>query len=120
MKNLPIPEDEQIRSLMERRFVEKIGEYVAQPRDTDYKLYFTVGKAKIFAYLKRHPKEAQVYFARWAQVNATHDVPKIWNEGSGYRVAWMDHGKPMSVEEYATLEEAVAEHVCMEFGLSND
>ena len=120
MKTLPIPEDEQIISLLQRTFVQKLGEYVSNPRDTDYMSYFSVNRAKVTAYLKRHPAEAQAYFARWSKVTTTHDVPKIWSEGSGYRVASMDHGKPMDIEEFATLEEAVAGHVSREFGLATD
>jgi hypothetical protein len=120
MKTLPIPEDEQILSLLRRTFVQKIGEYIAQPRDTDYMSYFSVSQVKIAAYLKSHPKEAQAYFADWSKVKTTHDVPKIWREGTGYRLARMDHGKPMNVEEFATLEDAVAGHVSLEFGLPKD
>ena len=120
MKSLPIPEDEQILSLLRRTFVQKIGEYVAQPRDTDYMTYFTVNGSKVVAYLKAHPKEAADYFAGWSEVKTTHDVPRIWREGPKFCVASFDHGKPMDTATFASLEEAVASHVCLEFGLPKD
>jgi hypothetical protein len=120
MKTLPIPEEEQILSLLQRTFVQKIGEYIAQPRDTDYMSYFSVNGSKVFAFLKSHPKEAADYFARWSQVKTNHDVPRIWREGPSYCVAWFDHGKPMDTATFTSLEEAVAGHVCLEFGLPKD
>ena len=120
MRALPIPEDEQILSLLRRTFVQKIGEYIANPCDTDYMTYFSVNQKKGAAYLKIHPTEAQAYLARWEEVKTMHDVPKIWREGSAYRVALLDHGKPTDTEEFATLDEAVAAHVRLEFGLPKD
>ena len=120
MKSLPIPQEEQILSLLRHTFVQKIAEYVAEPSDTDYMIYFNVTEAKVAEYLKSNPKEAQTYFAAWSQVKTTHDVPKIWREGNRYRVATLDHGKPRDIEEYAALDEAVAAHVSLEFGLRKD
>ncbi|HXT01061.1 MAG TPA: hypothetical protein VN915_10325 [Elusimicrobiota bacterium] len=117
MKTFPIPDDEQIHSLLTRTFVQKIGEYVPNPLDTDYMRYFSVTGTKVAAYLEKHPEEAKSYFARWSQVKTTHDVPKIWREGTNYRVAWLDHGMPRDLEDFATLEKAVAAHVTLEFGL---
>lgn len=117
MKTLPIPEDEQIISLLHRTFVQKIGEYTAEPRDTDYMAYFNVNGSKILSYLKSHPKEAVDYLTCWSEVKTTHDVPKIWREGASYYVAWFDHGKPVDTATFDSLEEGVAAHVCLEFGL---
>ncbi len=69
---------------------------------------------------KAAQRKAWAYFADWSQIKTTHDVPKIWREGVSYRVAWMDHGKPTNIQEFATLEEAVAGHVSLEFGLPKD
>ena len=86
------------------------------PERVDLRRFITVDRAALLDYLAEHPGEAAAYFSRHQSLIASHDVARLSRDGDAYVTSWMDHGTALSVRRFATLTEAVAEHVLMSHG----
>jgi hypothetical protein len=118
MKSLPIPEIEQMSALLNYSFVGLLGDYVEDAPKYDYRQYITITRQKLLEYLIANPDKAKTYFQKSAvDTGTTHDVPKIWQEGNNYFVAWMDHGRARNPRQFKTIAEAVAELVLVDNGM---
>lgn len=117
MKTLHIPEEDQIRAMLNGSIYDLLRNYGVQPEHVDFRKFITVNRQKLVEYLSTHVGEAENYFRKHSAVEAAHDVEKIWRDGSEYVTAWMDHGRPCSEKRFARLEEAVAEHILVSHGM---
>ena len=100
MKPLPIPEIEQMNAMLDGSFPSLLSNYVENPPKYDFRNFITINRQKLIEFLTRNPDKAKAYYQSQLKVNsvATHDVSKVWQEGSGYFVAWMDHDRPRKSE----------------------
>lgn len=118
MKSLPIPEIEQLNAMLDSSFVPLLGNYIADADRVDFRKYITINRQKLIEFLIANPDKAKAYFYKQeVDTGATHDVPKHWQEGNNYFVAWMDHGHPRNPRQFKTLTEAVAELVLVDYGI---
>ncbi len=117
MKALPIPEEEQIRAMLDGSIYDLLRDYDAQPEHVDFRKFVTVDRKKLIDFLSSHTAEAENYFRKHSVTAGTHDFEKISRDGSEYVTAWMDHGQPRSTRRFATVEEAVAEHILVSHGM---
>ena len=117
MKTSPIPEDDQIRAMLGGSVYELLQNYDVQLERIDFRKFITVDRQKLIDFLTSHPAAADSYFRKHSVSEAIHDVEKIWRDRSEYVTAWMDHGRPLSTRRFATLGEAVAEHVLVVHGM---
>ncbi|MGD0061237.1 MAG: hypothetical protein ABSD58_17635 [Verrucomicrobiia bacterium] len=117
IKSLPIPHTDQIRALLEGRVYQLLKDYVAE-RVYDCKPYLTVERRDIIEYLRAHPEAALGCFNRNKEQrkHVLHDIARIEEYGEAYRVYWLDHGKPHSVQTFPRLAEALAEFVMIDVG----
>jgi hypothetical protein len=76
-----------------------------------------VTRDDIIEYLRTHPSEATKYYKRVSTQNRRHDNDTMGQKDGQYFVAWMDHGQPRFEKTFATLAEAVAEHVLVSYGM---
>lgn len=117
MKSLPIPEDEQIRAMLNGSIYDLLQNYDVEPELVDFRKFITVNRQRLIDFLSAHSAEAENYFRKHSAIEATHDVEKIWRDGTEYVTAWMDHGLPRSTRRFVTLGEAVAEHILVSHGM---
>jgi hypothetical protein len=117
MKTLPIPDTDQINAMLDDSVYDLVCEYIENPSQYNLKKYLTIDRGKLVDFLVQNTGKAETYFQKHASTAASHDVEQIWEEGSEYLVASMDHGKPRSIRRFATLPEAVAEHVLVTYGM---
>ncbi|MBK8402492.1 MAG: hypothetical protein IPL29_16045 [Propionivibrio sp.] len=117
MNILPIPEEEQIRALLDGAIYDLLRNYVVHPERVDFRKFITLNRQKLIDFLSVHTDEAENYFRKHSATTATHDAEKIWRDGSEYVTAWLDHGQLRSTRRFATLGEAVAEHILVSHGM---
>lgn len=117
MNTLPIPEEDQIRAMLNGSIYDLLRNYNVQPERVDFRKFITVNRQKLINFLSSHNGEAETYFQKYSKIEATHDVEKISRDGANYMTAWMDHGQPRSTRRFTTLGEAVAEHVLVSHGM---
>lgn len=117
MKSLPIPDNQQIEAMLNFSMYKLTCEYYHNPSEYFSREYITVDRQKIIEYLGKNPKKAEAYFIANKDKTGTHDVEKIWQDGSEYCAGWMDHGKLTSIRRFKNLSEAVAEHVLVCYGM---
>jgi len=117
MKAVPIPETEQMDAMLNQSVYELACNYYENPNQYDLRRYLTVNRRKLVCFLKANPDKAEVYFQKNKNIQATHDVERIWQEGSRYIVASMFHGQVKSPERFRSLPKAVAEHVLVSYGM---
>src|ERR1051326_2128771 len=104
MRHLPIPKEDQISALLERRFAALVGEYVQHP-DSSMGKYITISKPEALKFLKDNPKLLKEYFEFLQKNRGFHDVFVINRVNSSYEVAWMDHGVARFPRHHSVLEE---------------
>jgi hypothetical protein len=112
-----IPEETQIRAMLEHSVDEMLRQYVDNVSSYNLRKYLTVRRSRIVEFLNTHPELTEAYFRRHSAIQRSHDAENIWQEGPDYVTAWMDHGHPQSIRRFKTLPEAVAEHVLVEYGM---
>ena len=117
MITLPIPKEDQIRAMLDGRTFDLLRDYDINPERVDFRKFITVQRQNLIDFLSIHPDAAEDYFRKHSITEATHDVGKIWQDGSGFMTAWMDHGRPRSIWRFETLSEAIAEHVLITHGM---
>ncbi|MBI2385008.1 MAG: hypothetical protein HYV14_03230 [Elusimicrobia bacterium] len=112
MKNkLPIKEI-QIQGVLTGNWPPEAREFAADP-----KIHLSIKRIDIAVHLKQHPQAAHDYLKRW-EMPCAADIPAIWREKEGYRVAWMAwDGKAFDVQKFSNLIDAVVEHVSMHNGI---
>ena len=117
MKTLPIPETEQMRSMLDGSIYDLLCEYVNDPPRYGFRRFLTVDRQTLVDFLLKNHEAAERYFERQEQVQAGHDVERIWEEDGEYTVSTMDHGSRGAVRRFSSLAEAVAEHVLVSYGM---
>jgi hypothetical protein len=117
MKSPLIPEQDQLRAMLDGSVYELARRYVAKPSRYDLKKYLSINRRQLVDFLVANPAKAEAYFDRQKQSQATHDVERIWKEGTEHFVASMDHGAVRSIRRFSSLAEAVAEHVLVSYGM---
>jgi hypothetical protein len=111
MKASPIPEDAQIRAMLDGSIYTLLGDYVRTPEQTDFRKFITVTRQRLINFLSAHPEIAENYFQKHSSIETFHDTGKIWRDGSDYLTAWIDHGQAQYTKRFSRIAEAVAEHV---------
>jgi hypothetical protein len=114
---MQIPNENQIRAMLDGRVFDLLRDYGVEPERIDFRRLITVRRQDLIDFLSTHSDVAEDYIRKHSLVAATHDVGKIWQEGSEYLTAWLDHGKVLSPHRFKTLGEAVAEHVLVAHGM---
>jgi hypothetical protein len=112
-----IPESDQIGAMLDGSVYKLISDYIPNPSQYNLKQYLTISRRTLVRFLTENTGKAQAYFEEHTMTSPLHDVEQIWKEGSKYFVATMDHGKPRFVRQFATLAEAVAEHLLVTYGM---
>jgi len=117
MKPLPISEADQINAILDDSVYDLVCEYVENPSQYNLKKYLTIDRRKLVEVLAQNPGKTEAYFRKHASTAVSHDVEQIWKDGLEYLVASMDHGKRRSIRRFASLPEAVAEHILVTYGM---
>ena len=114
---MDIPAQQQISAMLNGTLPVLLRDRGMDPERVDLRKFITVDRDALSEYLAAHPDEAAAYFSRHEMSNASHDVARLSRDGDAYVTCWMDHGAALSVRRFATLNEAVAEHVLMSHGM---
>lgn len=114
---MQISKEDQIRAMLDGSIFTLLCDYGADPKQVDFRRLINVRRQDIIVFLAEHPNLAENYFQKHSSVEATHDVGKIWQNGSEFLTAWLDHGQSQSPRRFKTLGEAVAEHVLISHGM---
>ena len=117
MNEMKIPIHEQISAMLNGSLPALLRERGIDSSLVDLRRFINVDRAALLAYLADHPDEADAYLSTHEASQACHDVARIGREGGALVTCWMDHGTARSVRRFATLNEAVAEHVLMSHGM---
>jgi hypothetical protein len=84
----------------------------------DFRPYLSVTRGDVEEFLGSHPGEAEKYYAEKSQCEPLHDRHLIGMRDGKYLVAWSDHGRTRFERLFATLAEAVADHVLVTHGMN--
>jgi hypothetical protein len=112
-----IPDESQIRALLDGSIYDLLRQYFGDANPSDFRKAISVDRRDVVEFLNSRPAEADAYFAKHSAIQGNHDVERIWREGSSYLTCWMDHDQQRSVRSFATLPEAIAEHVLVMHGM---
>lgn len=116
MTILPFSKEEQVKLLLARKLFAEIEKLF--PNTPDSWKMLTITKSDVLDYLRSHSDASTDFFGKAGFGNACpnwHDVPAVWKEGSLYRVAWLEHGKPINGTDYPTLDEAIANYISLRY-----
>lgn len=117
MTILELSKEKQIELLLQRKLFAEIDRL--HPNTPSPERLLTITRADVLGYLKANPASAEAFFAEAGGGNSCpnwHDVPAIWKEGAKYKVACLDHGKPLgAVEEFSTLADSLARYISLRF-----
>lgn len=114
---IDIPVQQQISAMLSGTLPVLLRDRGMDPERIDLHRFITVDRDALSEYLSAHPDEAAAYFSRHESLIASDDVARLSRDGDAYVTCWMDHGAARSVRRFATLNEAVAEHVLMSHGM---
>jgi hypothetical protein len=117
MKPLPIPEEEQLKAMVDGTIYDLLAEYIANPRNVDFRKFITVKRARLIEFLQTNPGLTDTFFKKCSAYKPLHDAQRIFERGSQYCVSAMDRGRERDVTCFKTLPEAVAEYVLVEHGM---
>jgi len=114
----PLPKEEQMRAMLTGQSLRLIKECYSDANEVNFGKYLTVTKSELISFLKKEPLLTQDYANRNKFEAPRHDVYTILPAKKGYAVGWLDHGRLRDPIKFKTLEEAVAEHVFIQHGIS--
>jgi hypothetical protein len=117
MNPLPISENDQIRAMLTGSIFDLLRDFTEKPELVDIRKYITISRQQLIEFLFTHPDLSDSYFKKHSGMIAVHDVEIMMKDGAGYLTAWMDHGHQVSTKRFATLAEAIAEHVLVTHGM---
>lgn len=116
MNKLSHSKDEQIELLLARKLfaeIDKLYPNMASPWEL-----LTITESDIHAYLETHPESAHAFFAQAGGGDSCpnwHDVPAVWKDVGAYKVAWVDHGKPVEATTHSKLEDALVKYIRLRY-----
>jgi hypothetical protein len=84
----------------------------------DFRPYLSVTRGDIEDFLRSHPGKAKEYYAEKSRCEPMHDLHLIGMRDGKYLVAYSDHGRARFEKSFATLPEAVADHVLVTHGIN--
>jgi hypothetical protein len=117
MTSIAIPKQKQIELLLQRKLFKEISRL--HPNEPSPEHLLTITAADVSAYLKANPASAESFFVQAGGGDSCpnwHDVVAVWREGFKYKVAGLDHGKPMEpVEEFSVLSDALARYISLRY-----
>ena len=117
MKSLPVPKSEQINAMLNGTIFDLLRDYTDNPKSVDFRKFLTITRQDLTDYLTAHRDEAEAYFQKQLVFQGTHDVERLFQQGSEYVVVSMDHGQRKCPRPFHSLAEAVAEQVLVNHGM---
>lgn len=116
MTDLPFSKEKQIELLLQRKLFAEVDKL--HPNMPNPKQLLTITASDIHAYLKAYPAAAESFFSQAGGGSSCpnwHDVPAVWKDGSAYKVAWLDHGKPADAHAYPALADALTKYISLRY-----
>ncbi len=107
--------DEQIVGILTGRWPSDAHDFSDYPATK-----FSVKVGDLKAYFSRNASTAELYLKKFSATrppNEFHDIVAIWKDGDVYRVAWLDHGSPIDVRSFSSINDAVIDHICQKTGI---
>jgi hypothetical protein len=113
-----IPKEEQISAMLDGRIYQLLREKIPDFHEVDFRKYLTVTGKDIEEFLVRHPDSVERYLAEHLGRAPIHDTGAIEVHGSTFNVGWVDHGRLRFGKQFPSANEAVAEHVLLNHGIT--
>jgi len=125
IKERPIPETEQINSMLNYSLFKLASEYFERPfrykqvNNVWLKFAVSINRVIMIKYLKENPAELKKLLGEHNNIAdpVFINMTKIIEDGNYFNVTWMGYGGPKTYKQFKTIEEAAAECLFLTYGI---